>query len=166
MNIALRNAVNNPVEHIRWLYGNAPEGKYEVYVHHYHQHITSTEETYFALEMKIGDQLQQLKGSVMYDDSPKLIHTFTYTRDAAAIELANQIRSERRSTQMFMTLMVGFWTGVLALGISFGLVILLLGHKESLPYCSTHCSTSLTSSSIQPIILSPLSSLIPTFISC
>ena len=123
MNVGLSYAVNNPVEHIRWLYGNAPEGKYEVYVHHYHQHLTSKEGTYFALEMKIGDQLQRLKGSVMYDDSPKLIHTFTYTRDAAAIALANQIRSERRSRQMFMTLMVGFWTGVLALGISFGLVI-------------------------------------------
>ena len=132
MNVMHGSAVNDPVEHIRWLHGDAPEGKYEVYVHHYKQHITNTEETYFALEMKTGDQLGQLKGSVMFGDAPKLVHTFTFTRDPAEIARANQIRSEGRSKKFFITMMVGFWTGVLAIGISFGLVIgqnLLLKRK-------------------------------------
>ena len=122
MNVIPSLAVNNPVEHIRWLDGDAPEGKYEVYVHHYKNHILDNEKTPFALEMKIGDKLQQAKGSAVFGDTPKLVHEFNFNRDPAAVIRANQIRSERNSRQLFMTLIVGLWTGVLALGISFALV--------------------------------------------
>ena len=82
MNVVYGETVTNPVEHIRWLSGNALEGKYEIYVHHFTQHVAGTESTSFAVEIKIGKQVKQLKGSVRYGKPPKLVDTFEYKQDS------------------------------------------------------------------------------------
>ena len=81
MNVVYRRTVTNPVEHIRWLSGDALEGKYEIYVHHFRQHVADTKSTSFAIEVKIGKQVKSLKGWVRYPGPPKLVATFVYKQD-------------------------------------------------------------------------------------
>ena len=82
MNVFYGQAVTNPIEHIRWLSGDALEGKYEIYVHHFMQHVAGTESTSFAIELKFGKQVKLLKGSVRYHNPPKLVDTFEYNKDS------------------------------------------------------------------------------------
>ena len=123
MNVNFANALESPVEHIRWKTDAAPLGKYKVYVHHYTRHIDDSDPTEYKVEMKWGNQVKTVSGSITHTESSGhstpsidtmddaiLVHTFTY-------EPADPTSS------VMIVLLVGFWAALLAIGTGIGLVI-------------------------------------------
>jgi hypothetical protein len=66
---------NKPVENIYWPHGQAPQGRYQVYVHHYANH-GGRDPTYFSVRVKVDGKEKTFKESLTFGAPPKLIYTF------------------------------------------------------------------------------------------
>jgi hypothetical protein len=79
-----------PVENTRWKIGEAPKGKYKVYVQNFRFHESSQEATPFKLEVAINGKIQhfsnETKANAYGPNSDVHVITFDYDPDQAHIE--------------------------------------------------------------------------------
>jgi hypothetical protein len=66
---------NKPVENIYWPHGQAPQGQYQVYVHHFANH-GGRDPTYFSVRVKVDGKENTFKQSLTFGAPPKLIYSF------------------------------------------------------------------------------------------
>lgn len=63
---------DRPVENIYWQPGNAPEGSYTVYVHHYANH-GDRDPTPYTLRITMNDRVREFQGSLQYGEESQRI---------------------------------------------------------------------------------------------
>jgi hypothetical protein len=84
-NAGCRRTTNEPIEHVRWMASNAPEGEFRVSVNHF-ANCGQTDPTDFRVEVKNGNQVQSFDGTIAHGEPKKLVHTFTRGADSTAAE--------------------------------------------------------------------------------
>jgi len=67
----------NPVEHIYWPTGGAPNGTYHVYLVYYEMHEPDINETPYTVTVKYGDKTEEYEGIITKEDSMLHICSFT-----------------------------------------------------------------------------------------
>jgi hypothetical protein len=78
MNVGEADAVENPVEHIRWPQNSVPRGEYRVLVNYFGQHRGQPDQSPFEVGIKIGNRAASFKGSVSRAQPITTVHTFVY----------------------------------------------------------------------------------------
>lgn len=74
-NAGCSDVTREPIEHVRWAEGSAPDGDYAVYVNHYAR-CASEDPTAFRVEIKNGSQVTPFEESISHGEPKKLIHRF------------------------------------------------------------------------------------------
>lgn len=67
----------NPIENIYWPSGQAPKGKYNVYLIYYKQHESSKDETNYRITVKHGSKTDIYSGKIKASEKDKHICSFT-----------------------------------------------------------------------------------------
>jgi hypothetical protein len=67
----------NPIEHIYWQVGGAPNGIYNVYLKYYKKHEPTVNETPYSITVKYGNKTEEFKGNIKQEDNTLHICTFT-----------------------------------------------------------------------------------------
>lgn len=146
------NETDRPVENIVWEQGDAPNGNYRVYVHHYSNH-GAADPTRYKVRVVVDGETKMFEGSTSEGDSKKMIYSFNYNpvsvSDAASesitptqgettsnprTERIISERIERRFIQGPTKVDLRFWHAVLIVAlwaaiISAGLALLLIGSQ-------------------------------------
>lgn len=67
-----------PVENVRWLPGEAPDGHYQVYVHHYRNHGQHgcQDPTAYQVGVLVGGLAQEFQGRISHGEPPQLVYEF------------------------------------------------------------------------------------------
>ncbi len=102
-----------PVENIYWPTNGAPEGRYQVFVHHYSLHAP-VNETPFTIAIKQGGKAQEFRGVIRHGQT-NLVHTFEMKK-APLPDLAKL--NQRQAPSLKTTLVIGLWTALLAVGMA------------------------------------------------
>ncbi len=68
-----------PVENMRWA-SNAPEGRYEFYVHNYDERVNGIHGTPFRAELEIGEEVYHYNGAPLKNDSKITVFKFDYKK--------------------------------------------------------------------------------------
>lgn len=66
-----------PIEHIYWPDGSAPEGTYTVRVHYFRHHVQSEAETPFSVRIKYGNVVETYTGTMTSPKQLETVCTFT-----------------------------------------------------------------------------------------
>lgn len=81
----VRGETTKPVENIRWKIGDAPTGRYRVYVQNYRFHEPKAGPTEFKVEVEINGEVQQFEGVMPADtwgyQSNQVIGEFLFQRN-------------------------------------------------------------------------------------
>lgn len=68
---------DQPIEHIYWPTGGAPNGTYIVGVHYHKNHVREANETPFTINVKYGGRTETYTGSIKKSDDDQTICSFT-----------------------------------------------------------------------------------------
>lgn len=68
-----------PVENIRWA-ENAPTGRYQFYVHNYHERTNYREGTPYKVELEINGQVYTYNGAPLRDGQKEIVFEFDYVK--------------------------------------------------------------------------------------
>ncbi len=104
---------SQPVENIYWPTNGAPEGSYRVWVIHYSLH-SPVNDTPYTVAIKQGGKAQEFRGLIRLGQT-NVIHTFELKK-AAPPDLAKL--NQRRPPSLKVTLVIGLWTSLLAVGMA------------------------------------------------
>lgn len=104
---------NKPVENIYWPKGKAPTGKYRVFVNHF-KNQGDADPTVFTVGVTEHGRSQEFSGQISSGEPKRLIYEF----DVSVPPQDTLDSSFKRSV-----LVIGFWTALLAIGLSFALVV-------------------------------------------
>jgi hypothetical protein len=116
-----RGLSDQPVENVYWPAGAAPTGNYKVFVNYYSSH-GAPDPTDFIVGVSVGGTAsiagagpgaKEFTGSISFREKPRLIYEFTvepYVAPQSAIS-------------WYTVIITGLWTGLLAVGLSFALVL-------------------------------------------
>jgi hypothetical protein len=109
---------SQPVENIYFPSNGAPQGHYKVLVHHYASH-GGQDPTAYMVGVKANGTVQEFKGSISHGDATNLVYEFDVKPMAATlIHTAFATKADWKSTAV-----IGAWTALLAIALSFMLVL-------------------------------------------
>ncbi len=104
---------SQPVENIYWPTNGAPEGRYQVFVHHYSLH-SPVDQTPYTVAIKHGGKVQEFRGFIRHGQT-NVVQTFE-VKKVPPPDLAKL--SQRQPPSFKTTLFIGLWTALLAVGMS------------------------------------------------
>lgn len=102
-----------PVENIYWPTNGAPEGSYQVLVHHYSLHAP-VNDTPYTVAIKQGGKAQEFRGTLRHGMT-NTVHTFE-VKKAPPADLAKL--NQRQPPSIKTTVVIGLWTALLAVGMA------------------------------------------------
>lgn len=105
-----------PVENIYWPKRKAPLGAYRVYVNHYDGH-GGRDPTPYTVGVKVEGQAKEITGLISHGNPKRLVHEFTF--QPASMEG----RDSSDTPALIPTVVIAFWTALLAVGLSLALVV-------------------------------------------
>jgi hypothetical protein len=109
-----------PVENIYFPSNGAPLGHYKVLVHHYSGHAGGSDPTAYTVGVKANGTVREFNGSISHDDPTNLVYEFDVKPAPATtlIHTAFATKADWKSTAV-----IGAWTALLAIALSFMLVL-------------------------------------------
>ncbi len=109
---------DKPVENIFFPTNGAPLGKYEVKVHHY-SNKGARDPTPFQLAVKANGEIRQYSGSLSHGDPTNTVCTFEVTPPKSTL-MQTALAAKMAWSP---TIIIGCWTALLAITLSFALVM-------------------------------------------
>jgi len=70
MNVVYGSASSRPIENVFWPTGQAPAGRYKIYVNHYRNHgaLDTRDPTYFTVRLLVHGKIKQFNGAVVWNN--------------------------------------------------------------------------------------------------
>ena len=115
---------DEPAEHIRWRKGEAPSGHYQVFVEHFRDHQGGDPTPYWVSVKAPGLDSTQLEGTLSTGDPKKRVFEFDVRPVVEApVTPPTESATTGSSRLLSLALVIGLYTALIAVCLSFALVI-------------------------------------------